>query len=75
MTYLEALEALRGNPDFWFYDVDGRTDPRIQQLAIGLAQGIKPDPDPVPRWKPQCCGPNCRFQPAEAVGDSPDAQA
>ncbi len=71
MSYPEAIEALRGNPDWWFWDFHGserEPDPekraRIQQLAIGLAQGIKPDPDPVPRWKPQCCGPNCRFQPA-----------
>jgi hypothetical protein len=71
MSYPEAIEALRGHHDFWWYEFHGRTDPAVQQLAIGLAQGVKPDPDPIPRYKPRCCGPNCRLQPAEAATDSP----
>lgn len=41
MTYPEALEALRGNQRYWFFDLYGRTDEKARQEAIELAQTWK----------------------------------
>jgi hypothetical protein len=44
MTYPEAIEALRGHPNWWYYDYHGRDDATVQAEAIELAQTwVRPD--------------------------------
>jgi hypothetical protein len=49
MSYPEAMQVLRGNHDWWFYELHGseyEPDPefraRVQAEAISVAQGIVP---------------------------------
>jgi hypothetical protein len=38
VTYPEAIERLRGHPDWWHYEYHGRTDLKVQAEAIQLAE-------------------------------------
>ena len=38
MTYSEAIEALRGHKDWWWYEYYGRTNEQVQQQAIEAAK-------------------------------------
>jgi hypothetical protein len=64
VTYPEAIEALRGHPDWWRYDYYGRVGPdrsAVQRSAIELAsKWTKPAQatavvETVPEQAP-CCG-------------------